>query len=60
MQPTGLDGRTIKIGRTLKGLSQRELGEMCGMRPWRIWALENRVYEPRPDEVIKIWKVLST
>jgi len=55
-----LSGKTIKIGRAMKGWSQRELGKKAGLKMWRIWALENDVYGPRPDEVEKILQALSS
>ena len=55
-----LDPKTIKFGRNIRGWSQRQLGEATGLRPWRIWAIENGVYEPRVDELARILKALST
>jgi ribosome-binding protein aMBF1 (putative translation factor) len=55
-----LDGRAIKIGRVVKGWTQRQLGAATGLKPWRIWALENNVYTPRTEEWSKIWHALSS
>jgi len=55
-----LSGKTIRIGRTMKGWSQRELGKKAGLKMWRIWALENNVYPVRPNELAKILHALSS
>lgn len=55
-----LDGKTIKLWRMLRGWSQRQLGEATGLKSWRIWAIENAVYEPRDDELARILKALTT
>lgn len=54
-----LSGESIRLGRTLKGWSQRTLGEKAGLKKWRVWALENEVYAARPDELARILKALS-
>jgi transcriptional regulator with XRE-family HTH domain len=54
-----LDGKAIRIGRALRGLSQRELGQACGMTLWQIWQIENGVRRLRPEEVVKILGALS-
>ena len=60
MPITELCGRAIQIGRALKGWSQRELGERAGIKPWRVWSIENDVLPARPNELAKILKALTT
>ena len=54
-----LSGEAIRIGRAIKGWSQRELGKRTGLTPWRVWALENSVCAQRPEEMAKILRALS-
>ena len=55
-----MDGRTIRTLRVFNGYSQRELAEASGLKPWRIWRLEQGFSEPRPDEAVRILNALST
>ena len=55
-----LDGNGIRVLRVFHGYSQRELAEASGLKPWRIWRLEQGVSEPRPDEVVRIVGALTT
>ena len=57
---TVLDGKSITIGRALRGWSQRELAQIAGLKPHRVWKLENNVSSPRPVELAKILRALST
>ena len=60
MPITELNGQAIKIARAMRGWSQRELGEKSGLKPWRIWSMENNVFPPRPNELASILKALTT
>ena len=55
-----LDGNGIRVLRVFHGYSQRKLAQASGMKPWRIWRLEQGFSEPRPDELIAIVTALST
>jgi transcriptional regulator with XRE-family HTH domain len=55
-----LNGRAIQIGRSMRGMSQRELAEATQLKPWRLWAIEHDKSPVRPSELAKILKALST
>ena len=55
-----LSGETIRIARAVRGLSQRQLGQACGLALWQIWQIENGVRQPKPEEWAKIWGALSS
>ena len=55
-----LRGHAIKLGRTMRNLTQRQLAEAAGLKQHRLWTIENDRDTPRPDELAKILKVLST
>lgn len=51
--------KTLTILRTLKGLSQWDLGEACGIRNNRISYIERGRFKPRPEELKAIAKALD-
>ena len=53
-----LSGDTIRILRILRGFSQRQLGLATGLKPWRVFKLENELCVPRVEEMNKIIEVL--
>jgi transcriptional regulator with XRE-family HTH domain len=55
-----LTGETIRVARLVRGLSQRKLGQACGLALWQVWQIENGVRKARPEELIRLWNVLST
>jgi len=55
-----LNGRAIKIGRAFKGMSQRQLALATGLKIHRIFSIENDVKPPRPAELAKILRALTT
>lgn len=55
-----LDGRAIQIGRSMRGMTQRELAEATRLKPWRLWAIEHDKSPARHDELAKILRALST
>ena len=55
-----IDGRTIRVLRVFRGWSQRELGQVTGIKPWRLWRLEQGLCAPRSDEITRIVGALST
>lgn len=57
---TELTGETIRLVRRLKGLSQHQLALCAGLTRQRVWRIENRHCTPRPDELAKLWGVLSS
>ena len=59
MPLTTIDGYAIRIGRTFRHMSQRQLGEAAGLPVWRIWKIENNVSRPSQQEVAAILRVLS-
>lgn len=58
--PIVITGRAIKIARAMVDMSQRQLALPAGMRPHRIWEIENGVGTPRPDELAAILGVLTS
>lgn len=60
MKALAAGGNTIKVLRTLKGLSQKGLAEATEIPPWRIWRLEQGVSPPRPEEIQRLWSALSS
>jgi transcriptional regulator with XRE-family HTH domain len=60
MQNAVANGEAIRVARTLRGLSQRELGERVGVPSHRIWRIENREVQPGPDLLAKIWGALTS
>jgi hypothetical protein len=60
MPLTTIDGDAIRIGRTFRHMSQRQLGQATGLPVWRIWKLENNVCRPSQDEIAVILEALST
>ena len=51
--------KTLAILRTLKGLSQWDLGEATGIRNNRISYIERGRFKPRPEELKAIAKALD-
>ena len=43
-----MDSRTIRTLRVFNRYSQRELAEASGLKPWRIWRLEQGLSGPDP------------
>jgi transcriptional regulator with XRE-family HTH domain len=60
MSITELNGTSIRVGRAVKGWSQRELAQACGFTIYKIWSFENRVRRPKPEEWAKIWGALTS
>jgi transcriptional regulator with XRE-family HTH domain len=60
MSQVKLDGRAIQIGRSMRGMTQRELAEATQIKPWRLWAIEHDESPARPGELARILKALST
>ena len=56
-------GKKIKYYRTLRGLTQKQLGILCGFAPpsadVRISQYENNVKAPRPNAILQLSKALS-
>lgn len=55
-----LDGKTLRLARVVKGLTQRRLGALSGVPSDRIWRIENGVIAPSEDDCLKLWGALST
>jgi transcriptional regulator with XRE-family HTH domain len=53
------DGEAIRIVRTVRGYSRRELSERSSIPVGRIGSIENGGI-PKPDELQKIWCALSS
>lgn len=58
--PLKVDGNAIRIMRLVHGLSQRRLGELSGVKPWRIFQIEHGVVEPRDTEIARLLGALTT
>lgn len=54
------NAEAIRVARTLRGLSQRELGERVGIPSYQIWRFENGESTPAPDVLARIWHVLAS
>ena len=52
-------GENIKTVRKQKGLTQKQLAERTGLATITIQQYEADKYEPRPDNIIRIAKVLE-
>lgn len=52
-------GEAIKLMRKAKGISQRELGDLCGKSDSTIWAYENNVVSPSVEVFMKIITILN-
>ena len=55
-----LTREAIRLGRAMKGWSQRRLAEKSGLTLNRAWRLEAGVSSPRVDEAVAILNELST
>ena len=55
-----MDGRTIRTLRVFHGYSQRELAEASGLKPWRIWRLEQGLSGPEPKQLARVVTALCT
>jgi predicted transcriptional regulator len=58
--PLKVSGNAIQVMRVVRGLSRRELGELSGVKPWRIFQLEHQIVEPRENEVARLLDALTT
>lgn len=50
----------VKVARAVKGISQRELAEAAAVKPWRLCRIERGLVMPRPDEILRLWGVLTS
>lgn len=58
--PLKVSGNAILVMRVVKGLSRRKLGELSGVKPWRIFQIEHQIVEPRENEVSRLLGVPTT
>jgi hypothetical protein len=58
--PLKITGNSIQVMRVVRGLSRRRLGELSGVKPWRIFQLEHHLVEPREAEVAKLLGALTS
>ena len=59
MKELQLNGEAIKLGRAMRGLTQRELARAARLTPRRLSALENDKSPAQPREQAKILRVLA-
>lgn len=59
-QPVEVNGNAIRIMRIVKGLSQRELGQLAGLAPHKVFRIEHALDAPTDEEVAKLLGALST
>ena len=57
---TELGVQNIRVLRTWRGWSQRELAVATGLTPWRIFKLEKGLCHPRAEEIEKIFEALKS
>lgn len=50
----------IRVGRAVKGISQRGLAEAAAMKPWRLCRIERGLVTPRPEEILRLWGALTS
>lgn len=60
MVPLKVDGNSIRVMRIVRGLSQRRLGELADVKPWRIFQIEHGVVAPREREIARLLGALTT
>ena len=54
-----LNGKAMRLARAEADLSQRQLGALVGIAPWRVWRLECEGARPHKHEVVALKRVLG-
>ena len=49
----------MKKARVTLGLTQFELGKLCGLSRWKVQAIEKGYFEPKPEDKKAIAKALK-
>ena len=58
--PLKVDGNSIRVMRVVRGLSQRRLGKLVAIQPWRIFRIEHELVQPREDELARLLGALTS
>jgi transcriptional regulator with XRE-family HTH domain len=59
LQPVNVGG-AMRVLRSARGISQKELGRRVGLSQSKIWQMENGYVKPSHKELAKIFGALST
>lgn len=53
-------GAQLRVLRALRNVTQKTLAKQTGIPASKIWQIENNFIEPTQEQLMKIWKALST